>query len=76
MGRLRTKLRHHYDGQGAADRVLINVPTGSYVPSFSERTESRETAVAHDDRATPARLAVLPFLNIGSDGSRHRDRRS
>jgi hypothetical protein len=32
--RLRRKLREYYESQGREDRVIIDLPAGSYVPSF------------------------------------------
>src|SRR5689334_851857 len=34
--RLRAKLRDYYAEQGTGDPILITVPTGSYVPVFTE----------------------------------------
>ena len=36
-GRLRDRLSSYYEGEGEADRVLIALPKGGYVPEFSER---------------------------------------
>jgi eukaryotic-like serine/threonine-protein kinase len=36
-GRLRDRLSSYYQGAGEADRVLIALPRGGYVPEFSER---------------------------------------
>jgi TolB-like protein len=63
VGRLRARLRNYYQGPGADDRVLIEVPTGCYVPSF--RPRSREAR--HTPDAEIARLAVLPFVNMSPD---------
>jgi hypothetical protein len=35
--RLRAKLRKYYSSEGANDPVLIEIPTGQYVPSFHAR---------------------------------------
>jgi Tol biopolymer transport system component len=35
--RLRLKLTEYYNGPGAADRVVISVPTGGYTPQFEIR---------------------------------------
>ncbi len=37
-GRLRQKLRAYYDGEGRAATILIDLPKGSYVPVFRQRT--------------------------------------
>src|SRR5215472_9581808 len=36
-GRLRDRLGSYYEGEGLADRILISIPKGRYVPEFSER---------------------------------------
>jgi CheY-like chemotaxis protein len=36
-GRLRRALRQYYDGPGATDQVVIDVPLGRYVPTFRYR---------------------------------------
>ena len=36
-GRLRDRLSSYYEGEGLADRMLISIPKGGYVPEFSER---------------------------------------
>jgi hypothetical protein len=35
--RLRTKLRKYYASEGAHDPIVIDIPTGQYVPSFHVR---------------------------------------
>lgn len=39
-GRLRTKLTEYYNSEGAADRVIVELPKGSYVVTFHERAIS------------------------------------
>lgn len=34
VGRLRTRLRDHYAGEGANDRIQFRIPTGSYAVLF------------------------------------------
>lgn len=36
--RLRAKLQEYYEGEGARDPIVIQVPKGGYVPSFEHRT--------------------------------------
>src|SRR6266404_1285921 len=36
-GRLRTKLAEYYSTEGASDRLLVEVPKGSYTVAFHER---------------------------------------
>ena len=52
-GRLRARLRSYYQGEGEADRVLLSIPKGSYVPEFSER----------QSLAPPKRIDVLPAFH-------------
>jgi hypothetical protein len=35
--RLRSKLNEYYNGEGATDPVIIDIPRGSYVPFFYQR---------------------------------------
>lgn len=42
MGRLRSKLAHYYETEGAADAVLVDVPKGRYVLAFDWRGEPAE----------------------------------
>jgi adenylate cyclase len=69
MGRLRAKLRSYYASRGAADRVLIEVPTGSYVPRFGSRTFDGQglDRAQTESATTDVRLAVLPFVNMSPD---------
>jgi adenylate cyclase len=70
MGRLRTKLRAYYNGEGASDPVRIDVPVGNYAATFSFR--KRET-VPEPGPASPRdvvddlRIAVLPIVNMSAD---------
>src|SRR5215470_15681295 len=43
-GRLRTKLAEYYNTEGANDRIVVELPKGSYAVAFHERTNA---AVAH-----------------------------
>jgi TolB-like protein len=36
-GRLRSRLREYYDGEGSSDPVYIDVPKGGYHPAFTSR---------------------------------------
>src|SRR5262245_26615606 len=70
MGRLRTKLRAYYNGEGASDPVRIDVPVGNYVASFSVL---KREAVPEASPAAPRqvvddlRIAVLPIVNMSAD---------
>lgn len=52
---LRKKLAAYYDGPGAGDGVLIEIPRGHYVPSFTPRQIVPEGLVP----AEPAKLAAI-----------------
>jgi hypothetical protein len=43
-GRLRTKLAEYYNTEGATDRIVVELPKGSYAAAFHERANA---AVAH-----------------------------
>ena len=43
-GRVRRALEHYYLTAGADDPVVITIPKGGYVPSFTRRQESGEVA--------------------------------
>ena len=38
-GRLRSKLHEYYEGEGKADKVLIDLPKGHYAPVFTPRDQ-------------------------------------
>src|SRR5947207_7801559 len=42
-GRLRTKLAEYYNTEGAADRIVVELPKGSYAVAFHERAASATT---------------------------------
>jgi hypothetical protein len=73
MGRLRTKLRAHYQAAGAADPVRIDIPVGTYAPMFeSARGGSRGTAppaTAADRPRLPGRDARRVERVAGANGS-------
>lgn len=49
-GRLRAKLDEYYGDEGAADRVIVRVPRGSYVPLFEGREAEAPVPAASRDR--------------------------
>jgi TolB-like protein len=73
--RLRRKLKEYYDGEGHGDPVIISLPIGRYVPSFSAAEIVADNVEASalgngegfiaDGRQ--AGLAVMPFHAIGGD---------
>ena len=46
--RLRTKLKEYYENEGKEDRVIVEVPKGRYIPSFSLRPEPEAMAQAEE----------------------------
>src|SRR5215467_8843782 len=54
-GRLRDRLGSYYEGEGLADRTLISIPKGGYVPEFSERNPPTPSK-----RIDVLRLSILP----------------
>jgi len=42
--RLRTKLKEYYENEGKEDPVIVEVPKGRYIPSFSLRPEAEAKA--------------------------------
>lgn len=63
--RLRSKLRAYYEAEGRDDSICIDYPKGSYVPEFRER--GRAEPVNNIPKPAFPTVAVLPFLNLGSD---------
>jgi len=74
-GRLRRMLDLYYLKSGRNDRILIEIPKGSYTPVISERKETKpssgdsmNSALTDDPTAVPS-VAVLPFSNLSGDPS-------
>jgi TolB-like protein/Flp pilus assembly protein TadD len=82
-GRLRNKLREYYEKEGQEALVRIDLPKGSYVPTFQWRqTITPNTLIAADtegasaggeklisDQAQPPSLASSPTTSIGETDS-------
>lgn len=65
-GRLRSKLREYYEGEGRQDAVLIRFRKRSYVPVFEWRdTRQTSTALA----MTPSAARTLPIVSAQSAGA-------
>jgi hypothetical protein len=75
-GRLRTKLAEYYNTEGTTDRIVVELPKGSYAVAFHERANA---AVAHGNgsgtgtwandrvestRAAAARRYLAPVLSV------------
>jgi TolB-like protein len=78
--RLRRTLERYYASEGAEDPIVIALPRGTYVPTFTRRAARAEGA-ARDAEAMPASeslppgngmpiLLVEPFDTIGAPGPR------
>src|ERR1700684_2400864 len=52
-GRLRSKLAEYYAGEGAADRMVIEIPKGSYSLTYHMRAPAAEPAPAPSTPAPP-----------------------
>jgi hypothetical protein len=62
--RLRRRLEAYYASEGAADKLRIMYPKGSYVPPFV-RQESMEVRSIGGPVCNT--IAVLPFANLGAE---------
>jgi len=65
--RLRSKLSLYYETEGRGDSVVIDLPSGSYVPVFRLRPVTVPEPGRPDDTPAERRrsVVVLPFVNIG-----------
>jgi Tol biopolymer transport system component len=62
--RLRARLERYYATDGAADRVVISLPKGGYVPTFALRSPATTSAAAGPPKRRVA-WAVLAVLLLG-----------
>ena len=65
--RLRDKLAQYYQQSGRLDEVVIEVPRGRYVPSFSFRCDDNGC------RFTQTVLTIEPFTATGDQGDAFRE---
>lgn len=63
-GRVRRCLEHYYLTAGVADPVLIDLPKGSYVPTFRMREPAAEDLPAVTERDDWPTLLVAPLRNL------------
>jgi hypothetical protein len=75
-GRLRTKLAEYYNTEGATDRILVELPKGSYAVAFQERASATSAhgngsaagTWANDSvessRASAQRRYLVPVLSL------------
>src|SRR5438309_4288152 len=66
-GRLRTKLAEYYSTEGASDRVVVELPKGSYAVAFHERVV---TAAAHGNGSAAGAWATNPVESAASAAKR------
>ncbi len=57
-GRLRTRLKTFYESQGLNDPIVIELPKGSYVPEFSERSDPGELPAAFNTRTSLVKVGA------------------
>ncbi|WP_054691355.1 hypothetical protein [Desulfosarcina cetonica] len=69
--KLRRALERYYLVAGRNDPLRIDIPKGTYVPTFQQRCTETETALPHDDHhartcfeITWPSLAVQPLVNL------------
>ena len=62
--RLRSKLKEYYEGEGKKELVIVEVPKGHYVPTFSFRQDAQAAAPVPDespeDPSASSDTTVLP----------------
>jgi hypothetical protein len=66
-GRLRTKLAEYYNTEGATDRIVVELPKGSYAVAFHERANA---AVAHGNGSGTGTWANDPVESMGTAAKR------
>jgi hypothetical protein len=66
-GRLRTKLAEYYNTEGASDRVVVELPKGSYAVAFHERVVASAT---HGNGAAAGAWATNPVESAASAAKR------
>ena len=65
--RLRAKLREYYSSDGAADAIVIDLPKGSYTPTFREGANRQALIDRAESRIPEPSIVVLPFSNLSPD---------
>ena len=64
--RLRTSMERYYAGTGAAESLVIELPKGSYVPTFTRRETARNP---HERTRLEPGLVVVQFADMQPPGS-------
>jgi TolB-like protein len=70
-GRLRSKLREFYVSEGRSSSIRIDIPKGSYKPSFNKLMDldaSTSRPGSTKEQAAMKTIAVLPFTELSPDG--------
>src|SRR5271165_4700149 len=60
--RLRRKLREYYEGEGSNHPIHIQIPSGSYVPSFTPYAAKSEVAILSGPVPPTALVATKEFV--------------
>src|SRR5260370_13340851 len=66
-GRLRTKLAEYYNTEGATDRIVVELPKGSYAAAFHERANA---TVAHGNGSSTGTWANDPVESTAAAAKR------
>jgi adenylate cyclase len=70
-GRLRSKLREFYVSDGRSSSIRIDIPKGSYKPSFKKLMDldaSTSTQRSTKEQVAMKTVAVLPFVDLSPHG--------
>jgi hypothetical protein len=67
-GRLRTKLAEYYNTEGATDRIVVELPKGSYAVAFHERANA---ATVHGNGSTAGTWASDPAESTAAAKTRY-----
>ena len=64
-GRLRVKLAEYYSTEGADDPVIVELPKGTYLPSFHVRSSARVVALPRPQPSAPrkTRFGAIAILS-------------
>ncbi len=66
--RLRSKLEHYYQTDGAEDPIIVNFLKGSYVPVIMHRDQLPAAHKTANGAGTArASISVMPFQNLSAD---------
>lgn len=71
-GRVREKLEKYYGKEGVDDPLVISVPKGSYIPSFSKKGRTQITPPIKDGVSCGPKLALLCFSDKNQNKTSNR----